>query len=63
MLHAHAHPAASMLAADYDVALAHRFNVATHIARSYLQATCPLFDILLGREELLALLLLFLLCH
>ena len=31
---------------------------------SYLQAPCLLFDILLGREELLALLLLlFLLCH
>ena len=53
-----------MLAADNDVTLAHLFNVVTHIARSYLQAPCLLFDILLGREELLALLLLlFLLCH
>lgn len=60
----HADPTARMLAADNDVTLAHLFNVVTHIARSYLQAPCLLFDILLGREELLALLLLlFLLCH
>ena len=60
----YADPTTCMLAADNDVALAHLFNVVTHIARSYLQAPCLLFDILLGREELLALLLLlFLLCH
>ena len=59
-----ADPAACMLAADYDVALAHVFNVITHIARSYLQGPCLLLDILFRREKLLALLLLlFLLCH